>query len=56
MKYNETELRADFPTGARVTLFGAENPDSARGQYFDMVFCDEYAQMDERMFPEIIRR
>ena len=55
MKFNETELRADFPTGARVTLFGAENPDSARGQYFDQVFCDEYAQMDERMFPEIIR-
>jgi len=22
MKYNETELRADFPNGARITLFG----------------------------------
>ena len=55
MKYNETELRADFPNGSRIQLFGAENPDSARGQFFDFVFCDEYAQMDERMFPEIIR-
>ena len=55
MKYNETELRADFPNRSRITLFGAENPDSARGQYFDFVVCDEYAQMDSRMFPEIIR-
>tara|TARA_R110002051_G_scaffold314251_1_gene391117 strand:- start:4699 stop:5982 length:1284 start_codon:yes stop_codon:yes gene_type:complete len=55
MKYNETELRADFPNGSRIQLFGSENPDSARGQFFDFVFCDEYAQMDERMFPEIIR-
>ena len=30
MKYNETELRADFPTGGRVTLFGSENPDASR--------------------------
>lgn len=55
VKFNETELRADYPTGGRITLFGAENPDSARGQYFDFVVCDEYAQMDGRMFAEIIR-
>ena len=55
MKFNETELRADFPNNSRITLFGAENPDSARGQYFDFVVCDEYAQMDSRMFPEVIR-
>jgi len=55
MKYNETELRADFPTNGRITLFGSENVDASRGQYFDMVVCDEYAQMDSRMFPEIIR-
>ena len=55
VKFNETELRADFPTGGRITLFGAENPDASRGQYFDMVVCDEYAQMDSRMFAEIIR-
>ena len=54
MKFNETELRADFPNNSRITLFGAENPDSARGQYFDFVVCDEYAQMDSRMFPEVI--
>ena len=55
IKFNETELRADFPTGGRIQLFGAENVDAARGQYFDFVVCDEYAQMDARMFPEVIR-
>ena len=55
MKFNETELRADFPNGARITLFGAENPDASRGQFFDFVVCDEYAQMDSRMFAEVIR-
>ena len=55
MRYNETELRADFPNRSRIQLFGAENPDSARGQYFDFVVCDEYAQMDSRMFAEVIR-
>ena len=55
MKYNETELRADFPNGARITLFGAENVDSARGLKFDLIVNDEYAQMDPRMFTEVQR-
>jgi len=54
-KFNETELRADFPTGGRIALFGADNPDASRGQYFDFCCCDEYSQMDSRMFAEVIR-
>lgn len=45
MVYNETELRADFPNGARYRLFGADNPDSSRGLYFDRVTEDEPADM-----------
>lgn len=41
--YNETELRVDFPNGARYRLFGADNPDSMRGLYFDKVTEDEPA-------------
>ena len=55
MKYNETELRADFPNGARITLFGSENIDAARGLRLDLVVNDEYAQMDSRMFSEVQR-
>lgn len=45
MAYNESELRADFPNGARYRLFGADNPDSSRGLYFDRVTEDEPADM-----------
>lgn len=43
--YNETELRVDFPNGARYRLFGADNPDAMRGLYFDKVTEDEPADM-----------
>jgi hypothetical protein len=45
MVYNETELRADFPNGARYRLFGADNPGSPRGLYFDRATEDEPADM-----------
>lgn len=45
MQYNESELRADFPNGARYRLFGADNPDSLRGLRFDTVTEDEPADM-----------
>ena len=54
-KYHETELRCDLPTGARITLLGAENPRSLRGIYSDFVVMDEVASMPESIFPEIIR-
>ena len=53
--YHETELRCELPTGARITLLGAENPSSLRGIYSDFVVMDEVASMPESIFPEIIR-
>lgn len=55
VKFHETELRADLPNGARLTLLGAENPDSLRGIYLDGCVMDEVADMPETVFPEIIR-
>ena len=55
MTYNQAELRADFPNGARISLYGADSPDSLRGIYLDAVALDEYAQMSERVWEEIIR-
>ncbi len=56
---NETELYVDFPqaTGgtARVRLFGADNPDALRGQYFDYVVLDEVAQMRPETWEEVVR-
>lgn len=53
--YNETELRADLPTGGRVRLYGADNYDRLRGLYLDGIILDEYAQMDPRAWTEAIR-
>lgn len=55
VSFNESELRADFPNGARVRLYGAENPDRLRGIYLDGCLIDEYADMSPRMWSEVIR-
>jgi len=54
VKFNEAELRADF-LGARIQLYGADNPDTLRGIYLDGVVLDEYAQMNPKMYSEVIR-
>lgn len=55
VSFNEAELRCDLPNGARISLLGADNPDSHRGSYFDGVVFDEVAQQSPRVFPEIFR-
>lgn len=52
---NEAELRVDLPGDRRIQLFGADNPDSMRGVYFDGVVLDEPAQMKPIMWTEVIR-
>lgn len=54
-KYHETELRCDLPNGARISLLGAENPNSLRGIYLDFAVMDEVADMPANIFPEVIR-
>jgi len=39
----------------KIWLLGAENPDRLRGLYLDYVVLDEYADIQERLFTEIIR-
>lgn len=55
IQYNESELRADFPNGARIRLYGADNPDRLRGLYLDGVILDEFADMRSSVWGEIIR-
>lgn len=55
MEYNKTELAANFPTGQRIQLVGADNPDSFRGQYSDFTVLDEVAMFPVRMWSEVIR-
>ena len=51
---SEQELSVELPNKARIRLFGADNPDSLRGQYFDGVVCDEVAQMKPEVWGEIL--
>jgi hypothetical protein len=53
VKVNEAELYVEF-LGRRVYLFGADNPDSIRGAYWDGVVLDEYAQIKPEVWGEII--
>lgn len=53
--FNEAELRADFPNGGRLRLYGADNYDALRGQYFDGVVPDEFGNMDPRAWTEVLR-
>lgn len=52
---NETELRVDYPNGGQVRLYGADNMDALRGIYLDGVVLDEFADMDPRVWQEVIR-
>jgi hypothetical protein len=52
---NESDLSLTLPNKAKVTLFGADNPEAMRGTYFDGVVLDEYGQFKKGVFTEIIR-
>jgi len=52
---NESELRVDFPTGSRIQLYGADNPDSLRGGYFDGAIMDEVPQMAPQTWSHVVR-
>lgn len=44
-----------FPNGRRLRLFGADNPDSLRGFTWSAVVLDEYKDMGETVWAEIVR-
>ena len=54
-KANQSELWVELINGARIRLFGADNPDTLRGLYLDGVVLDEYADMKPSIFGSVIR-
>lgn len=55
LQISESELWIQYPNGARIRLYGADNYERMRGLYNDAVTVDEPAQMDPRAWPEVIR-
>lgn len=53
-RVRESELSVELINGAKVTIFGADNPDSLRGLYFDGVILDEYGDMRPSLWGEVI--
>ncbi len=54
VQFNQSELRTDYPNEGQVRLYGADNPDSLRGLYFDDAVLDEYGMHPPKTFTEVI--
>lgn len=55
VKFNESELRADYPNGGQVRIYGGDDPDSLRGLYLDGVVPDEYGLHAADIFSTVLR-
>ena len=51
---NIAELRVDF-MGRRISLYGADSPDSLRGIYLDGVVIDEIGDVNPAIFSDVVR-
>jgi hypothetical protein len=47
-------LRVDF-WGRRIQLYGSDNPEALRGQYFDGVILDEIGDQNPKIWTDIVR-
>ena len=54
VRIRESDLRIELPNGAWVSLYGADNPDSLRGVYFDGVILDEFGDCRPNLWAEVI--
>lgn len=53
--FNQSELRADYPNGGQLRIYGADSPDSLRGIYLDGCVLDEFGLMPPKVFSEVLR-
>lgn len=55
-RVNESELLIRYPTGHKVQLFGADDPDALRGPAFSGLSFDEYSQQPRNIFSEVLSK
>ena len=53
-KIYESSLTIELFNGARISLYGADNPDALRGVYFDGVIIDEFGDCRPSLWGEVI--
>lgn len=51
----ESDLSVKVMGGSTIRLYGADNPNTLRGNYFDGVVLDEFGDMKPSMWSEVIR-
>jgi phage terminase large subunit len=51
----ESELSVKLLNGSTIRLYGADNPNTLRGQYWDGIVLDEYADMKPSVWAEVLR-
>jgi phage terminase large subunit len=56
VKPNESELLLRLPTGHKIQLFGADDPDSLRGFGPSGISFDEFSQQPANIFSEVISK
>ena len=49
-----SELSVTLPTGAKIFLFGSDNPDAMRGLYADGVILDEFADCRPNLLQAVV--
>jgi len=52
---NESELRLTLPNASQIRIYGADNPDSLRGLYFDGAVLDEFGMMKGQTWSQVVR-
>ena len=52
---NETDMRIELRGGGAICVRGADNYDALRGDGLDFVVLDEYADMADEVWPEVLR-
>ena len=52
---NETDLRVELRGGGAICVRGADNYDALRGDGLDFLVLDEYADMADEVWPEVLR-
>jgi phage terminase large subunit len=55
-KYNNQDLEVTLPTGNKIALIGADHPDTLRGPALSGCSLDEYSDISERAFGEVISK
>jgi hypothetical protein len=56
VKQNNSDLEITYPNGNKLRLMGADDPDSLRGPGLSGLSLDEYSQIPDRTFGEILSK